>query len=380
MTENQCTGFGGDWYSDIDTCDPNPCPPPPVAACCVGTDCVLVNENECGILGGEWHPEWVECLPSICHEEGPPCPPAWLDRFEETTAAFLFEVPGIYERRPIIATGPTVVLRDPAEFLRDGNCLIETEILELDLVGVYDPATDLRDHDSISVVITLDTLATYGTIVSSDDGFGNPDYPDTSSFHVNVLITFDDRATFPHTIDVSNLLTRSDLWGDPPCVDPEGPYVSPSNEHAHFPCPTIGPEGACELPPEIGGGCFITREVICGSIRGYYYGHGTNCSVTGIEETDLSRLPLALELLQNPSTSSLSIRFQVPREGVVNLDVYDSSGRRVRSLLSEAIPPGQHTIDWDALTADGHDLAPGIYYILLRGESGQVARKAVILK
>jgi hypothetical protein len=346
-------------------------------------DCYRLSEEDCSILGGVWHPEWLECLPSLCHPAGAPCPPGWTDCFERTKAVFLFEVPGVYEKRPIIATGPTRVLRHPAEFLRDGGgCLIETEIVDMDLSGIYDPAGAGRDRDSIAVTITLDDSSpTYGTIASSDDGAGNPDYPDTSWFNVNVLITFDGQETYPHTIDVGNLLASGDLWGDPPCVDPEGPFVSPSGDHAAIPCPEELPEGGCVLDAEIGNGCLVTSEVVCGVLAGTYLGDGTDC--TGwqdVDETDGVPRVFALEILRNPSAAGVTIQFQLPRDGKVKLDIYDSSGRRVRRLLSKQVPAGTHTVAWDGRMSGGHDLAPGIYFVRLSGEHGQLARKAMILR
>jgi hypothetical protein len=63
VTEDSCMTAGGVWYSDWDSCDPNPCP----AVCCLGDEsCLLVSQDSCLTLAGEWHPEWDSCDPNPC--------------------------------------------------------------------------------------------------------------------------------------------------------------------------------------------------------------------------------------------------------------------------------------------------------------------------
>ncbi|MCP4251411.1 MAG: hypothetical protein GY778_30615, partial [bacterium] len=230
-------------------------------------------------MGGQFHPEWPECLPSICHENGPPCPPEGSDQFADTHAAFIMDIPGIGPR-PIVANGPTTVRRAQPEFLPDGGCYIETEIVELSLVGLFDPGAACPGSPTQPSIVTVDldpSLPTRGAIVSSAAG-GQPDYPDDSQFNVNVIVSIHGVGTYEHTVDLGNTLTRADLWSDPPCVDPEGPYVPPSNDHAHIPCPPGDPPtGCCILPAAIGDGCFETYEQICELLGGTYLGDGVPC-------------------------------------------------------------------------------------------------------
>jgi flagellar basal-body rod modification protein FlgD len=43
------------------------------------------------------------------------------------------------------------------------------------------------------------------------------------------------------------------------------------------------------------------------------------------------------------------------------LDIYDESGRRVRSMELESLRAGRHQVRWDGLDDDGNELAPGTY-------------------
>ncbi|MFC1573436.1 FlgD immunoglobulin-like domain containing protein, partial [Candidatus Eisenbacteria bacterium] len=273
--EQICLLFGGNYLGDD-----VPCPAPP-GACCFGGQCIIIPEALCIQLSGTYFGDGNACLPGLCHPAGPVCPHGGTDHFDETQAAFVFHVPGEPEPRPIIASGPTTVERSFPDFLPDGHCEIQTEIVELSLVGVYDPGLECSGGTPLPVTVVLDPAQpTLGTIISSDDGAGDPDYPDDSQFNVNVLITVGGEGPYPHSVDLGNLLQSGDLWGDPPCVDPGGPYQPPSNDHAHIPCPPGDPPtGCCMLPAALGGGCFVTHEQICLLFGGIYLGDDVPCPI-----------------------------------------------------------------------------------------------------
>lgn len=63
--------------------------------------------------------------------------------------------------------------------------------------------------------------------------------------------------------------------------------------------------------------------------------------------------PRSFELLQNrpnPFNSATLLRFRTAESGMVNLKVYDVSGREVRTLVDEWRQPGSHTVLWDGRT------------------------------
>ena len=74
-----------------------------------------------------------------------------------------------------------------------------------------------------------------------------------------------------------------------------------------------------------------------------------NGDATGV---DALGLPASFALAQNrpnPFGAATSIRFALPAPGEVSLDVFDVTGRRVRTLFSGTGTPGKTTIDWDGL-------------------------------
>lgn len=69
------------------------------------------------------------------------------------------------------------------------------------------------------------------------------------------------------------------------------------------------------------------------------------------------------------------VSFALPKQSVVDLSVYDLSGRKVASLASGSLPAGQYTRDWD-----GGGAGAGVYFVRLRVDSETYNIRTVSLK
>jgi hypothetical protein len=76
----------------------------------------------------------------------------------------------------------------------------------------------------------------------------------------------------------------------------------------------------------------------------------------------------------NPFKERAVIRFGLPRDGLVEIDVYDVSGRRATTLVRKNYPAGHHTVEWQN---DGK-VGTGLYFLRLRLGPDTVARKIII--
>jgi uncharacterized repeat protein (TIGR01451 family) len=75
-------------------------------------------------------------------------------------------------------------------------------------------------------------------------------------------------------------------------------------------------------------------------------------------------IPVVLTLksnFPNPFNPSTTIRYGVPREGRVELGVYDVRGRLVARLIDEVKPAGYHAVVWEGRNAAGEGVASGTY-------------------
>jgi len=82
----------------------------------------------------------------------------------------------------------------------------------------------------------------------------------------------------------------------------------------------------------------------------------------------------------NPFNPSTRISFTLPQDGPVQLAVYDLSGRLVRTLLSGALPAGDHAAVWDGRDDAGTQAASGVYVYRLQTAEGLLTRKMMLVK
>ncbi|MBZ0270384.1 hypothetical protein K8I85_19700, partial [bacterium] len=72
----------------------------------------------------------------------------------------------------------------------------------------------------------------------------------------------------------------------------------------------------------------------------------------------------------NPFRTAARIAFVVPDDGVgavpVRLSVHDVAGRRVATVLDEAMAPGAHDAHWNGRDGGGRPVVPGVYFARLK--------------
>ena len=81
---------------------------------------------------------------------------------------------------------------------------------------------------------------------------------------------------------------------------------------------------------------------------------------------------LSVRVIGNPVYTNGSVEFEVPREGIVRLEVIDVRGRRVATLVDERRARGSFTEELP------RDLAPGVYFVRLAANGGVRVAKAVV--
>lgn len=82
----------------------------------------------------------------------------------------------------------------------------------------------------------------------------------------------------------------------------------------------------------------------------------------------------------NPVTTSTSValRFALPRRGAARIDVYDVSGRLVRRVLDGTVESGWTEATWDTRDDGGRNVASGLYFVRFTAAGGSETRKIVI--
>ena len=95
-------------------------------------------------------------------------------------------------------------------------------------------------------------------------------------------------------------------------------------------------------------------------------------------ETGATRLPNKFEIASiypNPFNSFASIDFSLPEASIVNLSLYDLSGRLVKNLARGLYTAGNHDVAFD-----GSTLVSGLYLVKIQAGNRNSSRKVMLLK
>lgn len=102
----------------------------------------------------------------------------------------------------------------------------------------------------------------------------------------------------------------------------------------------------------------------------------------GIEEKHepLSANRLMLEAKPNPFESQIIIRYSLPANGKVSLQIFDVSGRLVKTLVDELQNPGVYRINWNGTDDRGKKAEQGVYFYILKFIDTKLEKKMLMLK
>jgi len=101
---------------------------------------------------------------------------------------------------------------------------------------------------------------------------------------------------------------------------------------------------------------------------------------SGIDQTNSTtgdRIKLSVE---NAYAPNIDIRYEIPKNSMVLLKVYDLLGKTVKTLANEKREDGVYTISWDKKSEDNQPLPLGIYFIRVEASGMTTSKKLPILR
>ena len=75
-------------------------------------------------------------------------------------------------------------------------------------------------------------------------------------------------------------------------------------------------------------------------------------------------IPTSYQFYQNypnPFNPTTTIAFDLPVNALVQMDIYDITGRKIRTLINRQYPAGSHQVIWDGTDRNGNQAASGVY-------------------
>ncbi len=108
-------------------------------------------------------------------------------------------------------------------------------------------------------------------------------------------------------------------------------------------------------------------------------GLGNGLSVAG--ESGLGSAPVRFIVYQsfpNPFGTRANIRFGLPAEGLVTMEVFNATGRRIAVVMNERRPPGFHTVTWNGRDDRGYMVPSGVYFYRVKSGGHSDVKKMIL--
>jgi hypothetical protein len=104
---------------------------------------------------------------------------------------------------------------------------------------------------------------------------------------------------------------------------------------------------------------------------------------TAIVRESIDAFPQVFALHQNypnPFNPTTNITFEVTGTELVNIEVFDILGKKIKTLVNDEFSAGSYTVDWDGRSENGFQLSSGVYvYKMNAGDFTQI-RRMVFMK
>jgi hypothetical protein len=102
-----------------------------------------------------------------------------------------------------------------------------------------------------------------------------------------------------------------------------------------------------------------------------------------VKDVNTPTKPTVFTLAQNypnPFNPKTMIRFALPKDSWVKLEVYNILGQKVKTLVDEKLAAGVKEVEWDGKDSKGLEVASGIYFYKIKADSFSDVKKMVMLK
>jgi hypothetical protein len=100
-------------------------------------------------------------------------------------------------------------------------------------------------------------------------------------------------------------------------------------------------------------------------------------------DNEPTTMPIAYVLEQNypnPFNPETNIKFSVPTEGNVTVEVFNLLGQKVRTLVSDYKAVGTYTVLWDGTNTNGQMVPSGVYFYKMMAPGFTQTNKMIMLR
>ena len=98
------------------------------------------------------------------------------------------------------------------------------------------------------------------------------------------------------------------------------------------------------------------------------------------EEADnVPSVPVLSMNYPNPFNPTTTICFSVPEESKVEMDIYNIKGQRVKKLVNDDYPRGNHKVEWQGVNETGRQVSSSVYFYRLKVNGKSIGVKKMLM-
>ena len=106
-------------------------------------------------------------------------------------------------------------------------------------------------------------------------------------------------------------------------------------------------------------------------------------TATGVASSPHAQTPRQFVLennYPNPFNPETKIGYYLPHTSKVTIEVYNTMGQKVRTLVNRTLPQGHHNVTWDGTDDSGQLVSSGIYFYSLKAGDVRITKRMTLLK
>ena len=82
----------------------------------------------------------------------------------------------------------------------------------------------------------------------------------------------------------------------------------------------------------------------------------------------------------NPFNPVTTLRYDLPKDALVNITIYDMMGRIIKTMVNTEQTAGYKSVQWNATNDTGSPVSAGIYLYMIQAGQFRQTKKMVLLK
>ncbi len=94
----------------------------------------------------------------------------------------------------------------------------------------------------------------------------------------------------------------------------------------------------------------------------------------------MSKIGILFKNTSYPFNPTTTIKFGLPEDGHVQLNIYSMNGQKIRTLIDGPVSKGYHQITWNGTNESGQPVSGGLYVYELKTGSKRILKKMLLVK